>query len=590
MTRTRLNLRTVFKRAPNPDVPPPSHHVALEGHVRNAIETGRTRLVIAAALFAVAFGAVGVRLADVTVMNQGAEPRLADAARATIIQSSRSEIIDRNGLLLATSLHTPSLYADPMAVLDPVEAAQKLATVLPGISEQEIIAKLATERRFVWIRRNLTPRQQFDINRLGIPGFYFQREEKRVYPQSGAAAHVVGYTDVDGRGIAGIEQSFDEVLRSGGQPVQLSLDLRLQHIVRESLLESMTEFQAIGAAGVVLDARNGEVLAMVSLPDFDPNQTRSLDPDAQFNRATLGVYEMGSTFKVFNHAMALDSGKVRLNGGFDASHPIRIARFTISDYHGKNRWLSVPEIFEHSSNIGSAKMAMEVGVTGQHDFMKKIGMLSRLPIEIPEAGVPLAPSPWREINLMTISFGHGLSVSPMHLVSGVSAMVNGGILRPVTLLKREPGATPPGARVISERTSDQMRRLLRLVVENGTGRNASAEGYLVGGKTGTAEKLSGRGYNRKARISSFVGAFPINDPKYIVLAMIDEPVGNKRTFGYATGGWVAAPVVKNIVRRMAPMYGISPVDENAPEIRRDLVLDIAPRDPTKNGGKHLASY
>ncbi|KZD07001.1 peptidoglycan D,D-transpeptidase FtsI family protein [Oceanibaculum pacificum] len=587
---SRLNLRTAFKRAPNPEAPPPSHQVCLEGDVKQAIDVGRTRLVIAAALFAMAFGAVGLRLADVTVMSRGGEPRLADAPRvAAPIQTTRAEILDRNGLLLATSLYTPSLYADPQAVIDPVAAARALATVLPGISEQEIVTKLSAERRFVWIKRNLTPRQKFEINRLGIPGFYFQREERRVYPQSGAAAHVVGYTDVDGRGIAGIEQSFDEVLRSGGQPVQLSLDLRLQHIVRESLIESMTEFQAIGAAGVVLDAKTAEVLAMVSLPDFDPNHAGSIDPDAQFNRATLGVYEMGSTFKVFNHAMALDSGKVRIGGSFDATQPIRISRFTINDYHPEKRWLSVAEIFEHSSNIGSARMAMEVGVNGQQDFMKKIGMLARLPIEVPEAGLPLAPSPWREINLMTISFGHGLSVSPLHLVSGVSAMVNGGVLRPVTLLKREAGATPAGTRVIAERTSEQMRKLLRLVVEKGTGRNASAEGYLVGGKTGTAEKLSGRGYNRKARISSFVGAFPINDPKYIVLAMIDEPVGNKRTFGYATGGWVAAPVVKNIVQRMAPMYGILPVDESAPEIRRDLVLDIAPRD-TQNGGKRLASY
>ncbi|MBC7134676.1 MAG: penicillin-binding protein 2, partial [Oceanibaculum nanhaiense] len=232
----------------------------------------------------------------------------------------------------------------------------------------------------------------------------------------------------------------------------------------------------------------------------------------------------------------------------------------------------------------------EVGAAGQRAFMEKIGMLARQPIEIPEAGLPLAPSPWRDINVMTISFGHGLSVSPLHLASGVSALVNGGLLHPATLLRREPDAALQSSRVIAERTSNQMRKLMRLVVENGTGRNGDAEGYLVGGKTGTAEKLSGRGYNRKARISSFIGAYPINDPRYVVLAMIDEPVGNKRTFGYATGGWVAAPVVSRIVARMAPMYGIPPIDENTPEIRRDLVVDIAPRDPSQNGSKRLASY
>jgi cell division protein FtsI (penicillin-binding protein 3) len=582
--------RNGFTRPATPEAPPPAHHVALEGAAKQALETGRTRLVIATALFAVVFAAVGLRLVDVSVLSGASEPRLAETPRANASPSGRAEIIDRNGLLLATSLATPSLYADPQAVLDPVDAARKLATVLPDLSEPELIAKLATDRRFVWVKRNLTPRQKYEVNRLGIPGFYFQREERRFYPQGTAAAHVLGYTDVDGRGIAGIEKSFDEVLRSGGQPVQLSLDVRLQQIVRDSLLESIEEFKAIGAAGLVMDVRSGEVLAMVSLPDYDPNQPGGLSEEQQFNRATLGVYEMGSTFKLFNHAMALDSGKVRLNGGFDASQPIRIARFTINDYHGKNRWLSVPEILVHSSNIGSAKMALEVGAAGQRAFMEKIGMLARQPIEIPETGMPLAPSPWREINVMTISFGHGLSVSPLHLASGVSAVVNGGMLHPATLLRREPGAAVQGTRVIAERTSLQMRRLMRLAVETGTGRNGDAEGYLVGGKTGTAEKLSGRGYNRKARISSFIGAYPINDPRYVVLAMIDEPVGNKRTFGYATGGWVAAPVVSRIVARMAPMYGIPPMDENAPEIRRDLVVDIAPRDPSQNGSKRLASY
>lgn len=586
---TRL-FRNGFTRPATPEAPPPAHHVALEGVAKQALETGRTRLVIATALFAAVFAAVGLRLVDVSVLSGASEPRIAETPRANASPAGRAEIIDRNGLLLATSLATPSLYADPKAVLDPVDAARKLATVLPDLSEPELIAKLATDRRFVWVKRNLTPRQKYEVNRLGIPGFYFQREERRFYPQGTAAAHVLGYTDVDGRGIAGIEKSFDEVLRSGGQPVQLSLDVRLQQIVRDSLLESIEEFKAIGAAGLVMDVRSGEVLAMVSLPDYDPNQPGGLSEEQQFNRATLGVYEMGSTFKLFNHAMALDSGKVRLNGGFDASQPIRIARFTINDYHGKNRWLSVPEILVHSSNIGSAKMALEVGAAGQRAFMEKIGMLARQPIEIPETGMPLAPSPWREINVMTISFGHGLSVSPLHLASGVAAVVNGGILHPATLLRREPGAAVQGTRVIAERTSQQMRRLMRLAVETGTGRNGDAEGYLVGGKTGTAEKLSGRGYNRKARISSFIGAYPINDPRYVVLAMIDEPVGNKRTFGYATGGWVAAPVVSRIVARMAPMYGIPPIDENAPEIRRDLVVDIAPRDPSQTGSKRLASY
>ncbi|MBT5458992.1 MAG: penicillin-binding protein 2, partial [Rhodospirillaceae bacterium] len=442
-------------------------------------------------------------------------------------------------------------------------------------------------RGFVWIKRHLTPQQQYKVNRLGIPGLDFQTEERRLYPSGALTAHLLGHTDIDSRGIMGIENQFDAVLSGRQAPLRLSLDLRVQHAMRQELSRSMKEFRAVGAAGIVMDVRNGEVLSMVSLPDFDPNQPDQINDDARFNRATLGVYEMGSTFKIFTTAMVLDSGKITLRGGYDATKPIEVSRFTIRDFHAKKRWLSVPEIFMYSSNIGSVKMVLAVGSQVQRRFLSRIGMLAPSPVEIPEVGAPLVPSRWREINAMTIAFGHGLAVSPMQLVSGVSAMINGGVLYRPTLIKRPDGEPIIGKRVISEKTSEKVRRLLRLVVAHGTGRNAAAKGFLVGGKTGTAEKVVGRRYKTKALMSSFVGVFPMNAPRYVVFAMLDEPTGTKKTFGYATGGWVAAPVVGSVIKRVGPMLGVRPMDEDAPEIRRKMAIDIVTK---KTGKRRLASF
>ncbi|GHD54104.1 peptidoglycan glycosyltransferase [Thalassobaculum fulvum] len=521
---------------------------------------------------------------ELSALGGAGEPGVASVDPDAQLTVGRADIVDRDGLLLATSLRTPSLYADPKEVLDAEDAAFRLSTVLPEINPAETAAKLASDRRFVWLKRNLTPREQQEVNSLGIPGLHFQDEWKRIYPQGTLTAHAVGFTDVDDRGISGVERSFDDVLRGGRDPLRLSLDLRVQHIVREELLRQIATFSAIGGAGVVLDVDTGETIAMVSLPDFDPNVPGQMDPDTLFNRATLGVYEMGSTFKIFNTAMALDAGTATMRSGYDATHPIRIARFTINDDHAKARWLSVPEIFKYSSNIGSVKMALDVGTDGQRAFMAKLGMLRETAIELPERGRPMVPSPWRPINTMTIAFGHGLAVSPLHLVGGVAAIVNGGIRRPVTLLASD--IPSPGQRVISEQTSHDMRRLMRLVVEDGTGRKADTPGYVVGGKTGTAEKAGGRGgYKQKSLISSFVAAFPMHDPRYVVLIMVDEPKGTKETFGYATGGWVAAPAVSRIVARSAPLLGVAPVDPETPEIRRDLMIEV----PVE-GGKRLASF
>jgi cell division protein FtsI (penicillin-binding protein 3) len=539
----------------------PPEKIRIEGDRKTAIETGRNRLMVAGALFTAAFTVIGIRVVDVSVFSDNSEPRYTRSIAKDEKHTGRADIVDRNGILMATSLNTASLFANPRLVLDPEQAAIRLATALPGINVKAIEKKLRSDRGFVWLKRHLTPRQQYAVNHLGIPALNFQREARRMYPLGSLASHALGFTDIDNKGLSGIERYFDKELRTRQDNMALSIDVRVQHVLEHELGAAMKKFSAIGAAGLVMDVNTGEVIAMSSLPGFDPNQPGAIAQDLRFNRTTLGVYEMGSTFKIFTTAMALDAGTVSLRGGYDATNPIRIARFTIRDFHAKKRWLSVPEIFMYSSNIGTVKMALDVGISGHRDFLTRIGMMKPVGIELSETGAPLAPNRWREINSMTISFGHGLAVSPLHLVAGVSAIVNGGIYRTPTLIRRNPAETPAGKRVVTAETSAKMRRLMRLVVKNGTGRKAAAPGYIVGGKTGTAEKASGRGYKKKALISSFVAAFPMHKPRYVILAMLDEAKGTKETFGYATGGWVAAPVVGAVVRRIAPVLGLRPIKE-----------------------------
>lgn len=555
----------------------------LVGVSHRALETARNRLLGCGVIFVLAFLVMAVRLVDLTVLG-GAPERRAVAALAGGNPPVRADIFDRNGVLLATSLPAASIYADPKEIIDPDEAVDDLRQVFPDLDRAVIRARLASASRFVWVRRGITPEQKQRVNALGIPGISFVDERRRVYPQGRAVAHVVGFTDIDGQGLAGVEQSYNRTLAAGGE-LHLSLDVRVQHILRRELLVAQREFNALGAAGLVLDVATGEVVGLASLPDFDPNEpVLDSEDEARFNRVTQGVYEMGSTMKLFTVAMALDSGTTTLAGGYNASRPLRISRFTISDYHAKNRWLSTREILVYSSNIGSALMAMDVGTTLQRQYLARFGMLHKSLITLPEVGAPLVPNPWREVNTMTIAFGHGLAITPLQLASGVAALVNGGTLLPPRLVSeddrggeviqaslQEPGAAPAaGQQVLSGRTSKQMRDLMRDVVLHGTGTKADVPGYKVGGKTGTAEKLVHGRYVQNARISSFVGAFPINAPRYVVLAMLDEPKGNRSTANYATGGWVAAPVVARLVTHMAPLLGIPPVpDDELPDgVRR----------------------
>ncbi|MFT3811202.1 MAG: penicillin-binding protein 2 [Micropepsaceae bacterium] len=517
----------------------------------------RARVGFCALVFLGLFTLLGGRMVQIALFSPGGAAAAAFAEAGPV---GRPDILDRNGVLLATDLQVASLYADPRDVWDPEETARSLITVFPELNEAALVAKLTARTGFVWIKRDITPRQHAAVHDLGLPGIGFRQELKRVYPNGRAAAHVVGFVDVDNKGLAGIERALDTTLAdrvSHGEPVRLSIDLRVQHVVEDELAATIQTFSAIGGTGVVVDVKTGEVIAMVSLPDFDPNHVAADPAENRFNRATLGVYEMGSTFKSFNTAMALDAG-VTSRDMFDARAPIRIGRFSIRDYHPMGRALSVEEIFEHSSNIGSANMARRMGIEKQKQFLADMGQLQPVVTELPERGAPLSPRNWGEVELMTIAFGHGIAVSPMHVVAGVTAMANGGMYIQPTLLKREAGADMHEHRVLKPETSKEMNRLFRLVVEKGTARKADVPGYPVGGKTGTAEKSKAGGYARKALLSSFIGVFPADAPEYAILVIIDEPKGTKETSGYATGGWTAAPATSRIVARIAPMLGVEP--------------------------------
>jgi cell division protein FtsI (penicillin-binding protein 3) len=562
--------------------PPPCVAIVPDGPAKQALEACRTRLLVTGGLFALVFAVVALRIVEIVAVGGGtAESQIGRFRIVTAPVPSHADIVDRNGNVLAATLDSPSLYANPKQIVDASEATRKLVKVFPNLGAAEVYAKLTSGKSFVWIKRHLTPTEQYSVNQLGIPGLEFEREERRVYPDAALTSHVVGYTGIDNAGFAGVERALDGVLKERREPLQLSLDLRLQYILHEELQRVIDDFTAKGGAGLIMDVNSGEILAMASLPDFDPNHPAAPDPehpaislaDRMFDRITLGVYELGSIFKIFTVAMALDAGTSTISSTYDASHPITIGRFTISDYHGKHRVLSVPEILMYSSNIGAARMAVAAGAERQRQFLARLGLLKTPKIEVSEVAAPHYPAKWREVNVMTIAFGHGISVTPLSFAVAASALVNGGILHQPTLVKLPTGYAPQGQQVISAKTSEQMRKLMRLVVEHGTGTMAAAPGYVVGGKTGTADKVSGRHYAERKLLSSFVGVFPINDPKYLILTMVDEPHPNKQSHGYATAGWTVAPATSRIIERIAPLLGVQPVDESSPEVQRALMVE-----------------
>ncbi|HXO03440.1 MAG TPA: penicillin-binding protein 2, partial [Stellaceae bacterium] len=528
------------------------------------------------------------RLVDVVeISGDTPDSRVAHARLVAPPPSPRADIVDRNGTLLATNLDSPAVYVDSKEMLkageNPDQAAREISKALPDLSPAEIRGKLASGRSFSYLKRSLTPLQEYAVNNLGIPGIEFSPAERRIYPLGDLASHTVGYCNVDNIGQAGIERGLNPTIRGAGQPVTLALDARVQFVLKDELQHVMDQFDAKGAAGIIMNVNTGEIVAMASLPDFDPNHPPSTNPktateqdkDRIFNKITSGEYELGSVFKIFNTAMALDSGVSTMTSSYDARDGIKIGRFTIEDYHGKHRWLTVPEIFMYSSNIGSARMAMTAGAERQRGFLDRLGLLSPVPIELDkvEVGRPHFPAQWRPVNVMTIAFGHGIAVTPLHMITATAAIINGGILHPPTMLRVPDGAKVPGVRVISAKTSEQMRKLFRLVVEFGTAKLAEAPGYVVGGKTGTAEKNIHGHYEEKKLVSSFIGAFPMNDPKYVMLTLVDEPHGNKQSHGYATAGWTVAPATSRIIERIAPLLGVAPVDESSPQITQALQIE-----------------
>ena len=528
------------------------------------LERARGRLLATGVIFVLFFGAVVVRTLDVAVI--GAPAGTGVAGSANVLEPvARADIVDRNGVLLASNLPTHALYIEPDKIFDREEAVAALGRVFPDLDLERTASLIASGRKTALLRYNLTPEQAHAINRLGNPGLWLERQEQRVYPQGRLFAHAVGFTDVDNRGLAGVEKAVDDELRRRAEarsgPLALSLDIRVQHFLAQALQDTMTAHQALGAAGMVMDVETGELLALVSLPSFDPKAPDRDGPEALFNRATLGTYELGSTFKPFTVAMALDLGIAGIEDSYDATEPLKVSRYLIRDHHPENRWLTVPEILIHSSNIGAARMAVEVGAERQRAFLDTLGMFKRMPLETSERGWPIAPRRWSKHTTMTVSFGHGLAVTPLHLIANYAALVNGGVTVTPTLLKRAPGERPVQRRVISAETSAVMRMLLYAVVAEGTGKNAAVPGYLVGGKTGTAEKAIGGKYKRDSMITSFVGVFPIDRPRYAVLTMMDEPKGTKATFGFATAGWTAAPVAGTVIERIAPLLGVPAIVE-----------------------------
>ena len=522
---------------------------------------GRKRFRLICLALVLGFVAIGARL--VTLGFAVTEP---GGSGLYDISSTvhRPDIFDRKGTLLATDIKSATLYADPPRVIDRDELVEQVTGVLPGVNAAELREKLKQGRRFVSIKRELSPKQQAEVHELGVPGLGFVEEYRRVYPVGATACHVVGHVDTDNRGLAGIEQFIDEnpqlsMASVSGESVTLSLDLGVQHVLHEELAAALDTYRAKAAAGIIVDVHSGEVVGMASLPDYDPNRReQALDKD-RLNRINSGVYEMGSVFKVFTVASAIDAGTVNLRSSYDASAPIHVASFTIDDFHGKKRRLTVPEIFIYSSNIGAAKMALDLGGVRQRAYLTKLGLLSRGKTELGESASPIVPATWEKLTTMTVAFGHGLSVTPLQLASAMVPLVNGGIAVPLTFLprSREDGMSV-GTRVLKRETSEAMLSLLRLNVLKGTAKRAEVEGYRVGGKTGTAEKVVGRHYSTSALLTSFLSAFPTDAPEYVVLVMLDEPQRVAASHNEATAGVNAAPTAGRIIKRVAPILGVAP--------------------------------
>lgn len=489
----------------------------------------------------------------------------------------RKNIHDRNGFVLATNLPTSSLYANPKKIKNIKEAIKSLKNIIPSIDLKNLNKQLTSNKNFVWIDRELTPKQKENIIALGINGLYFEDAIKRVYTQGSTTSHILGFVDRDNVGISGVEKYFDSFLSESNsdESLTLSIDYRVQNIVSEELDNTISKFSAIGGVGIVADVKTGEILSMVSKPDFNPVNLSKNSKESFFNKATLGNYEIGSVIKAISFAIAFDTKTIEMNDVYKIDE-FTLRKKKIRDYHQDSGWKTVPQIFMKSSNIGSGIIAMEVGKEKYYDYIIKMGLSQKLSLEIPEISKPILPSinNVTDLRLVTMSYGYGFSMTPMHFVQGMIPVVNGGIFKPVTLLKKDILDQSGNKKIFSSLTSDYLVKLLRLTVEKGTGRKAEVKGYLVGGKTGTANKLGPNGsYLDNSRYSSFVAIAPSLDPKYIVYIFLDDPRGIKETFGFATAGFTAAPTAGRIISRIGALYGLEPYDEKDPKIKKLLKVD-----------------
>ncbi len=537
----------------------------IEGSRKRKSMQARSRVVLLIASFGMVYCVIGARLIEFGVARPDTTSSILSPDR---LMASRPDIIDRNGALLATDIRTVSLFAEPLKIVDADEAVEKLSTVLPDLDVKGTYRKLSNKSHFQWLRRQLTPKQQSQILSLGIPGIGFRPEKRRFYPGGPTAAHILGYVNIDNRGVAGMERYIDDQgladLAAAGmtsdqplQPVKLSIDLRVQDITRDAVVNAVTNFQAKGAGAAVLNVHTGEVLALASAPDFDPNNPTAGGEEGWLNRMTNGTFEMGSTFKTFTMAMALDSGRVTLRDAFDATNPIRIGGFTIHDFHGQHRVLTVPEIFQYSSNIGTAKIADLMGIDVHKEFLTRMGLLTRVDTELPEVKMPTQPHVWKKINSITISFGHGVSTTPLQTAVAAAALVNGGKLIQPTFLTRSRDAADLMARaVVRKSTSDDIRFLLDFNGSKGSGRAARVPGFDVGSKTGTADKVVNGRYSHTLNFNTFIAAFPIDDPQYVIMTFCDEPKTGEH--GGTISAYTAAPIARDIIARAAPILGIKP--------------------------------
>jgi cell division protein FtsI (penicillin-binding protein 3) len=560
--------------APQPAlVAPRPERLRLVGQRRQMLAVMHQRLMFGMLVYAGLVALIALRILYLAAFGDHAGRK----EELTALIPERGDILDRDGQPLARTIDAWTIAVHPAKVIgDKLALAQKLAQLMPEHSAAQYFAMLRSAKPFFYLRRRASPELVEAVNAIGEPGLALEREPDRLYPQTTLAAHVLGFTNIDGKGAAGAERAFDSALSdpaTRGQPVVLSISSKVQQALEAELGDAMQHFSAIGAAGVVMDVHTGEILAMTSMPTFNPNAAGQAGPDQLFNRATLGVFELGSTFKPFTLAMAMDSGVVSGPGQiYNCPEVLPAYGHLVHDTHPFGRQCSVAEIMMESSNIGMAQMADQLGTERQKAWLKKMGFLDKPDVELRERGRPLTPgSRWGPFETMTIGFGEGIAVAPLQLAMGYATLFDGGVYHPPTILKIGPGhPLPPGKRVFTADTSYRMRALLRLVVMKGTGRKADAPGYRIGGKTGTAQKIVNGHYSQSINLTSFAGVFPMDDPRYVIVVMLDEPHATPETFGFTTAGWNVAPVVSRTVSRIAPMLGVAPDMNREPNMSEVL--------------------